>query len=297
VFNSGLTHADTIEVSTPPTVLKFGSDGNSLYLASHVDDGTDLARVGRVTGTILQQQRFQGDSITGLWMLSDGRTIVASTPKALRFIPADLSDVGKRIEICDDPVTAFTPADGPERAYAVCGEATLVEVDSRFEMAVRSAFVLVDSTGRERCGTAGVAASPSGSVVYVLCREGSLLYIDRLTLRPFGVAEVGGGARSLAVSPGGRTAVITRPDADELVVIGVRQREVRFRIHVRSAWAVAVGTDGQTAYVTTHERQGVSRLLRVDLEEAIVSADTETLMGPTGVTIWPDGKSPRMWWD
>ncbi len=298
VFEGWLTGADTLEAGAPPTALKFGSDGNSLYLALHAGDGSELIRVGRVTGGVLQRRRFQGDSITGLWMLSNGRTIVGATPNALLFIPADLSHAGKRIDICDDSVTAFTPSGGQERAYAVCGEATLIEIDSKLEIAIRSASVPADTGGGEPCGTAGVATSPSGSVIYVLCREaGKLVYIDRLTLQVFGVADVGADARDLAVSPGGKIAVITRPDADELVVLRVRRREILSRIHVKSAWSVVIGMDERTAYVTTYEGQHPSQLLRIDLDEAIVAARAATLPGSTEVTIWPDGKSPRMWWD
>jgi DNA-binding beta-propeller fold protein YncE len=305
VLETRLTRSDTISAGRATdsrervTAVRFGLDGTTLYLALHSDQNAAVVRLARATGSVLERRSLPEDSVTGLWLLRDGQTLVAAGATTLHFLPADLSDTGRQIAICDGPITGATPFGVRDRAYAICGESTLVEIDSKLEIAVRSASVIpADSPDGVVCGTGGVATSPSGSIVYVLCRRsGLLLYIDRLTLIPFDSVDVGAGGQDMALVPGGRRTVITRPSASELVVVDLREREVESRLHVESPWSAAVGMDGRYAYVTTHEDQSPGRLLRIDLESAAVAGDTQALPGPLDITLWPSTHSPKMRWD
>ena len=163
LFDASLTRADTIIIGSPTTALHFGSDGTTIYLALL---SGDLMRVGRMTGSIVQRQRITDDSVSALWQLRSGHTIVAVAGTALHFLPADLSHSGRRIETCDDSITALSAFGVLGRAYVTCGVSTLVEIDSRLEIVVRSTSLSSDSTTPDICGTAGVATSHSAPSRY-----------------------------------------------------------------------------------------------------------------------------------
>lgn len=300
-----LTRSDTIGVARGAdsqefvTAVRFGLDGTALYLAMHSNETAAVVRVARATGSVLEQLSVPDDSLTGLWLLRDGRTLVAAGTTTLYFLPTDLSDTGGQIAICEETITGVTPFGVRGRAYAICGESTLVEIDSELQIAVRSAAVTpADSPDGVICGTGGVATSPTGSIVYLLCRRsGMLLYIDRLTLTTFDSVAVGAGGQEMALVPNGRRTVITRPGAGELVVVDLRKREVESRIAMESPWSVAVGMNGRHAYVTTHEDQSHGRLLLVNLEDAAVTGYTPAPPGPLAITLWPSARSPKMRWN
>jgi DNA-binding beta-propeller fold protein YncE len=239
------------------------------------------------------------DSLTGLWPLRDGQTLVGTGTTTLHFLPADLSGPSRQMTVCNEPIMGVTPFGVRDRAYAVCGESTLVEIDSKLEIVVRSAAVTpADSRNEPACRTGAVATSPSGSVVYVLCRDsGMLLYIDRHTLTAFDSVDVSAGGHDMVLVPGGRRAVVTRPDAHELVVVDLREREVVSRVHLEAPWSAAVGTDGRHSYVTTRAIQGPGRLLRIKLESATVVGNTQAVSGSLGIALWPSNASPRMRWN
>jgi len=305
ILDTRLEHSDTIRVNgmtssqEHASAVQFGLDGATLYLALHGGGDATVLRVARVTGNVLGRQSLPEDSLTGLWPLRDGHTLVASGTTTLRFLPADLSNTGHRIAVCDEPITGVTAFGVRDRAYAVCGESTLVEIDRKLEIVVRSASLLpVDSSDGASCGAGGVATSRSGSIVYVLCRQtGMLLYIDRLTLTPFDSVDVGASGHDMVLVPGGRRAVITRPSANELVVVDLHDREVESRVHLEAPWSAAVGADGHHAYVTTRATQGPGLLLRVNLESSTVTGTTQALQGAFGITLWPSTASPRMRWN
>lgn len=285
VFDADLTNSDTLRSLGPITGLHFGPDGTTLYLATYGDGGATIARVARATGLVLLQQVSPQDTLSGLWFLRDGRTLVTAGTTTLYFLPASLSDPGKEMEICEEPIGGFTPLGVRDRAYAVCGESTLVEIDTDLQIAVRSATF-------PPCGAEDVATSPSGTIVYVLCRTtGTLLYIDRLTLAPLDSVDLGVGGHAMALASGGRQAVVSRPDADEVAIVDLRQRTVEARLRVDTPWAVAVGMDGHYAYVTA-QRPG--RLLRIDLDGAAVTGERQMLSGPLQITLWPGTESPRL---
>lgn len=305
ILDTRLERSDTIRVNgmsssqAHASAVQFGLDGATLYLALHAGGDAAVLRVGRATGSVLGRQSLPEDSLTGLWPLRDGHTLVASGTTTLRFLPADLSNTGRQITVCDEPITDVTAFGVRDRAYAVCGESTIVEIDRKLEIVVRSAsFVSVDSVDGASCGTGGVATSPSGSIVYVLCRQtGRLLYIDRLTLTPFDSVDVGASGHDMVLVPGGRRAVVTRPSANELVVVDLRDREVASRVHLEAPWSAAVGADGHHAYVTTRTIRGPGRLLRINLESSTVTGTTQALQGASGITVWPSTGSPRMRWN
>lgn len=281
------------------SAVQFALDGATLYLALHTDGGAAVLRVGRVTGKVLGRQSLPESSLTSLWPLRDGHTLVASGTTTLRFLPADLSNTGRQITVCDEPITGVSAFGARDRAYAVCGESTIIEIDRKLEIVVRSAsLTLADSADGASCGTGGVATSPSGSIVYVLCRRtGMLLYIDRLTLTPFDSVNLGGSGHEMVLVPGGRRAVVTRPNANELVVVDLHGREVESRVHLEAPWSAAAGADGHHAYVTTRPIRGPGQLLRINLENSTVTGTTQALRGALGITVWPNTESPRMRWN
>jgi hypothetical protein len=287
VFDAGLGESDTLAVA-PVADVHFGPDGTTLYMVRNHPDAAGITRVARATGLVLEQQALPGDMVSGLWILHDGQTLVASGATALHLLPISLSHPGKSVEICDDPIRGFTPTGVRGRAYAVCGEGRLVEIDTDLEIVVRS-------ISHEPCGTEDVAVSPNGTIVYLLCQgTGTLLYFDRLSLTPFDSVSLGIGGREMALTPSGQKAVITRPDAGEVVVVDLRRRAVDFRLRVGAAWDAAIGMDGRFAYVTAQELRGPGRLIRIDLDGATVSFERQTLAGSVEVTLWPGPESPKL---
>lgn len=298
-----LTVADTLLASgVAPTAtvtqLRFRSDGTAVDVMLHSDSGGALARVQRATGTVLFHRTFPGDSLVGFWVLPRGSVPVTASGPNIQFLTADLTETFRRISVCDSQITAFTPFGVRDRAYAACSNDVIAEVDTELGIPMRSApLSRGDSPDGERCGPVSVSASPNGTIIYVLCRDGGALrYLDRRTLAPFQSVTVGEGTRDLALTPDGHRALIVRPDSNDVIVVDLRRQSVEHRISIEGVQAAAVGMDGHFAYCGTTDTRGGGRVCRIDLETGVIVAEHILRSEVGAIAVWPDQRTPRMWW-
>lgn len=139
-----------------------------------------------------------------------------------------------------------------------------------------------------------LAVTPDGSTLWVGSNSDSLVLVVNVergtatdTLRGFGLPY------RIAITPDGRTAVITDPVRAEVRIVGVADRRIRFTIEVPgdslvptaevpgspSPEGVAVSRDSRWAFVTL---QGRDRVATIDLRRGVITA-----YAPTGT--WSDG--------
>ncbi|MGD8725994.1 MAG: hypothetical protein PVH40_00045 [Gemmatimonadales bacterium] len=291
--------ASGVDSSSIVTALCFGPDGTTLYVAHTAGEHGVVTRVARPGGHVLGLQNVSEPTVSGLWLLHDPRMVIAAGTTSLHLLPADLAGAGSVLAACVDSIVDLTPSSVRHRLYTVCGNDDLVEIDTELAMAVRSASLVPrDSSPAATCGASQVALSPSGSIVYVLCRDsGALLLVDRLTLQPFASVDVGPGGLSMALTPDGGHAAITRPGADEVVVVDLPGRAVGTRIRLESPAHAAIGADGRLVHVTRRTESRRGRVTRVTLADGAVRDDTAALPGSLRIAVWPTTRSPSLWWD
>lgn len=290
------------------TGLLAGSDGTTLYLALQSTDGAAVARVARLTGSTLALQQFPHDSITGMWLLPDARTLavaeVADQPSGthqgtLHLLPADLADTGLAVPACAGAVAGFTSLGRRGRAYVGCDTDTIVEIDAALGLVVRTVGVSgTDAANRATCGPTDVASSPNGTIVYVLCRAaGTLLYLDRLALTALTAVDIGVGASAVVLTPDGGRAIVTRPPSSEVVVVDLRRREVRSRVIIPDVRRAVIGSEGRYAYaVSTGGGSQPGRLARIDLENGLLLAERAISATASLLSLWPATGTPYMRW-
>lgn len=313
LFDRDLRTADTVgplPAAGPrdhTTDLLAGSDGTTLYVALRSSDGAAVARLARLTGSTLGLQTLPRDSITGMWLLPDARTLVvaavANQPSGtrqgtLRLLPADIADTGPAIRACSGVVAGFTSLGRRDRAYVGCDTDTIIEFDITLGLVVRTVGVSADPVRRATCGTTDVASSPNGTVVYVLCREaGTLLYLDRLTLTALTEVDVGVGASAVVLTPDGGRAIVTRPPSSEVVVVDLRRREVRSRVIIPDVRRAVIGSEGRYAYaVATGGGLQPGCLARIDLENGLLLTARAISAAASLLSLWPASGSPDMRW-
>lgn len=313
LFDRDLRTADTVgplPAAGPrdhTTDLLAGSDGTTLYLALQSSDGAVVARVARLTGSTLGLQILPRDSITGMWLLPDARTLVVAAVTnqpsgirqgTLRLLPADVADTGPAVRACSGSVAGFTSLGRRGRAYAGCDMDTIVEIDITLGLAVRTVGVSADPASQATCGTTDVASSPNGTIVYVLCREaGTLLYLDRLTLTALTEVDVGVGASAVVLTPDGRRAIVTRPPSSEVVVVDLRRREVRSRVIIPDVRRAVIGSESRYAYtVSTGRGSQPGRLAHIDLENGLLLTERAISATASLLSLWPATGTPHMRW-
>ncbi|MDH3455980.1 MAG: hypothetical protein OER90_03990 [Gemmatimonadota bacterium] len=286
------------------SAVEFGPGGSSIYLGITHNTGSALAWINRTTGASLARLQLPRDSLTTLRLLPDGRSLAVTTvsrgesvafESALHIIPTDLATFGARIPLCSGVAVGLATHGVRDRMYAVCRGDELVEIDRKLGVRVRSVQLSPDA-GRLPCEAADLHTSANGSVVFVLCAgSGTLLYLDRVRLTPYDSLPVGTGGARLARTPEGRYVAITRPSADEVVIVDVRQRRIAHRLPIEGAADVTIGIDGRSAFVTAATATQ-SRLYRVTLTTGAVVSQQLTISDAHRVAVWPGPKSPKMRW-
>jgi len=146
----------------------------------------------------------------------------------------------------------------------------------------------------------GIAVSPDGSAVWVGSNGDKIvLVLDAATGQPVDTLSGFGMPYRIAVTPDGRTAVVTDPVKAEVRIVDAKTREQRFLLSIppdslvataevpgsASPEGVTVSRDSRWAFVTL---QGRNRVIAVDLSDGRIAW--------TGITgTWSDGVgySPR----
>jgi DNA-binding beta-propeller fold protein YncE len=299
LYTPDLAAADTLDVSSALLAgerlidVVAGSDGASLRLVAAGDTAGSIVTVRRRDRRVLERSDLRGVP-TAAALHPDGHTLlVAIAPRttetqersALLFYPLDGARSPTEAELCAGPSRAMAPFRALDRLYAACEGGEVAEVDLKLRARIRT----VPLGGR--CGPVGAGLSANGTLVYVLCREtGTLLYLDRARLTLFDSLPVGSAVSSLAMTPGRRRAVVTRPLANEVAILDLRRRSVAERIAFGAPTTSTVSGDGRWAYVV-----GGEGVLRIDLSRQRVLARP----GPAAaavLAVWPGHSSPIMRW-
>jgi len=138
-------------------------------------------------------------------------------------------------------------------------------------------------------GPEGFDLSPDGREVWVAnSQDGSVSIIDTATKRVTQTIDVKTKhSNRLKLTPDSRLALISDPEAAELVIADVAAREVRKRLHVgRGPEGTLVQPDGTKAYVAL---SGDNAVAVIDLKTLEVIGRIETGNGPDGLA-WAQRK-------
>jgi YVTN family beta-propeller protein len=145
----------------------------------------------------------------------------------------------------------------------------------------------------------GVAATPDGRFVYVVCDDedpgAELVWrIDTSSndSKATGIklGDLGGGPPwFVAITLDGRRAYVTVPDSSFLPVIDTASGTVAQGPGLQRALSVAVTPDGRFAYVTQPSTSGIEVVSRISTESNTIVDTIQAGNGPFGVAITPDG--------
>jgi DNA-binding beta-propeller fold protein YncE len=297
LFDGALDPTGRVAVPGAPTTLESTGDGMSLLVGTADDSSGRLAWIGRADGARVLDVPLPGPA-RDLRLHNGGNTLFVLTaghPGGVSIRGTTALDQRRWIPVCEDPQSLAFTREG-DQGYVVCAPGSVAEIDPTLDYLVRQAFVAADS-GRA-CGAGRGALSPNNTFLYVPCaRTGQLLYVDRVTLRPWDSTAVGVGITAAAAAPGA-IAVVLQPDSDRAVIVDLARRARRASLPTPpDPVAVAVSADGARAYVTCAGRAGgPGALLELDVRRGTVVARTPLAPGAGAVYAWPGLHESRMHW-
>jgi DNA-binding beta-propeller fold protein YncE len=279
--------------------IAFDPSGTAVLLLTASPDGTMLVRLSRLTGTVDERWRLPGAPV-GFAAAADGTIIVGTVAATTDDSVAGLLHVVPRaaatrrvrtVSACSAPLRdTYYWEDGRE-VFVVCADGTVVEVDARLWVKVRSQAAVDDT-----CDPRALTMSANGTLLFVVCGVGRLQYVDRLRLTALDSVEMGFGARGVARTPNGRYALIPIPERDVVAVVDLRRRTVDRRLGIRTPVHVTVSGDGGTAYVVSRTASHGSEILAVDLASLQIVQRVAAVRGAASVAVWPGQRSPTMRW-
>ena len=290
VFDRDLRPVGRFPIPAGPRAMLFAPDGASLFVAVSPRPGsTLLIRVPRAGG-VLEGRTLEGDA-RRLRLTPDGSVLLAALGGAaagLAFTRAQTL-AGETLALpCDVRDVVLTAS--ADRAYVVCGEGRVAEVDPILRLVVKTAEL---PAADAPCAPAGSGLSANGTVLFVACAgSGWLLYLDRVTLDALDSVAVPRGATRFVIALGGRRALLTVPDDGSVVVADLPGRRIRGRTPVAGASDIGVSADGRRAFVVT-----ATALLELDAAEGRVLRSIPLPQGASRVSVWPGPDEPRMRWD
>jgi hypothetical protein len=298
LFDGALHQTGRLDVPGAPTALESTGDGMSLLVGAAQADGSGrLTWLGRADGARVLEVGLPGP-VRDLRLHNDGNTLFVLTaghPGGVSVLATTALDQQRWIPVCEAPQSLAFTREG-DQGYVTCTPGSAAEVDPTLEYLVQQAFVAADS-GRA-CGAGHSALSPNNTFLYIPCaRTGRLLYVDRVTLKPWDSTEVGVGISAVAAAPGA-IAVVLQADSDRAVVVDLARRARRATIATPpDPVAVALSADGRRAYVTCAGRAGgAGALLELDVRGGSILARAPLAPGAGAVYAWPGPHESRMHW-
>jgi DNA-binding beta-propeller fold protein YncE len=289
LFDGELRPAGHVRLPAPAERLLFAPDGASLFAGiSPTAGATVLARFGRGQGVALVSGRALFGAVRRIALAADGQTLLVALGSQIGLGIASTGTLAVERPLAGCDANDLVLTETGERVYVLCDEDHIAEVDPALRLVVRKALLSADSIPcRPRAG----ALSVNGTVLFVACAaSGRLLYLDRVTLKPFDSVAVAPGTARLVLTPDGRRALLANPDAGALAVIDVRARTARRFVAIPGATDIAVAADGR-AFVL-----GARRLVEVDAYEGRVYREIEVDEGARAVAAWPGPAEARMSW-
>ncbi len=224
LFDAALHPTGRLTVEGAPTALESTGDGMSLLVgAAGEGDSGRLTWVGRTDGARVLDRELPGP-VRDLRLHNDGNTLFvlsAGHPGGVSVRGTTALTQERWISVCDAPRALAFTREG-DQGYVTCAPGAVAEVDPTLEYLVQRAYIAADS-GRA-CGAGHSALSPNNTFLYIPCAvTGRLLYVDRVTLKPWDSTEVGVGITAVAAAPGA-VAVVLQPDSDHVVLVDLARR-------------------------------------------------------------------------
>jgi DNA-binding beta-propeller fold protein YncE len=297
LFDGALHPAGRLAVPGEPTTLESTGDGMSLLVGTAAAAGGRLVWLGRADDAVVLDVPLPGPA-RDLRLHNDGRTLFALSaghPGGVSLRGTTALTQQRWIGVCDAPQALAFTREG-DQAYVTCAPGSVAEVDPTLEYLVRRTFVAADS-GRA-CGAGRSALSPNNTFLYIPCAHtGRLLYVDRVTLKPWDSTDVGVGISAVAAAPGA-LAVVLQPDSDRVVLVDLARRARLAAITTPpQPTAVTLSADGRLAFVVCAGRAGTPGvLLQLDARTGAVLARAALPAGAGAVYAWPGPYNSRMHW-
>lgn len=298
LFDAALHPTGRLTVEGAPTALESTGDGMSLLVgAAGEGDSGRLTWVGRTDGARVLDRELPGP-VRDLRLHNDGNTLFvlsAGHPGGVSVRGTTALTQERWISVCDAPRALAFTREG-DQGYVTCAPGAVAEVDPTLEYLVQRAYIAADS-GRA-CGAGHSALSPNNTFLYIPCAvTGRLLYVDRVTLKPWDSTEVGVGITAVAAAPGA-VAVVLQPDSDHVVLVDLARRARLATISTPpDPTSVALSADGRRAFVSCAGRGGSpGALLELDARTGELLARAALPPGAGAVYAWPGRHESRMHW-
>lgn len=298
LFDGALHSTGQLSVAGAPTALESTGDGMSLLVgAAAPGDSGRLSWIGRTDGARVLDVGLPGP-VRDLRLHNDGNTVfvlAAGHPGGVSVRGTTEFHQQRWIRVCATPRSLAFTREG-DQGYVICAPGAVAEVDPTMEYLVQQAFIGADS-GRA-CGAGRSVLSPNNTFLYIPCAvTGQLLYVDRVTLKPWDSTEVGVGIAAVAAAPGA-LAVVLQPDSDRAVLVDLARRARLATISTPpDPTAVALSADGRRAFVTCAGRGGSpGTLLELNTRTGAVLARAALPPGAGAVYAWPGPHNSRMHW-
>ena len=270
--------------------IAWGRDGTSLYI-TYSDIAPGLREYRRDDGELIDQIPLKSDEHAAQAFDRKARSLyLADGGDVVSLHLAPLS-IAARMPACANWLTALTFFDHAARLFAVCHDGTVTEIDTKLARVVRR----VPIGSETRCEPTATMLSANGTVLFVACRRGRVLYLDRVTLRTLYSVDIDAEIADMVLDATGRFAVIIPGAGAEIIVLDVRRRVVTARIGMtQSPLDAAAAADGTVVILTG---DGVTNGMLVVLDPS-TGQTTNAIPPPPGsrlVALWPDD-SPVMRW-
>lgn len=280
--------------------LLFGGDGLTIELLSRRSDGdVELERISRLTGERVAHRSLGVGSPLSASVTEDGTFLLAvggvdTNGAGGRLLVMDARPnmpIEHEIPLCSTSLRAVHYWEDGRRAFAACGDDTVIELDAELWIPIRQEPI------GETCDPRGLTMSRNGTIVIVLCGTGRLLYLDRVQLSVLDSVSVGAGGSELARTADGRLALITFTEMDEIAFVDLRSRTVERRLAVERPRSLVMGGDGGSAYLLAGAPGDRSNIVSVDLDRLRANHRAVAPTGSDALALWPSRTSPVMRWE
>jgi hypothetical protein len=298
VLDGRLRLRQTFTLAGAPATLESTGDGSGILVGTAIGADTGaLVWLRRADGATILLRLVPGEVGAVRLDRGGGRLFLLTRGphSGLAILGADQLDERRSIPICPEPESlALTREE--DRAYVICQPGTVAEVDPKLGLLLRLEPIGADSG--QACLAGRGALSADGTLLLVPCaRSGHLLYLDRVTLRPWDSLAVAPGVSVVATTPEG-VGVVLLPDSDRVVLLSLARKERIATIPTPdNPVDLCLSASGRFAYVVAAGRDGQpGALLELDTRTGRITNRVALSSGARAVYLWPGPRLSRMYW-